>query len=287
MSSLQKYFSVKKGLKKLFSRSPSPAPPGDSADDTGPQRMEAISPTASNTPLASADDNLSRGTGDVPSNQAPAGVSSVGQKHSGMKIAWHGIQMLLQKFGKVLDGTPLKNPVNAVNILIDLGNAIVDNKDALQELFSHTKSRLEVVNSALMKIEEEDTTFRLKSEAFAQFLIDKILELRSMSERSTWKVILESDEDKTIIGNILKKIDQETDIFVLFINLEIERNTRALKNAAYLQTLKDWHTSENASYDVHFNDTKLARVSCTQGTRRSILDQLYEWAQNSSSQSPQ
>ncbi|KAG6874715.1 hypothetical protein C0992_006903 [Termitomyces sp. T32_za158] len=172
MSSLQKskYLSVKEGLKKLFSpgsRSPSPAPPGDSADDTGPQRMEAISATPSNITPASANDNLSRGT-DVPINQTPAGVSSVGQENSGMKIAWHGVQMLLQKFGKVLDGTPLKNPVNAVNILIDLGNAIVDNKDALQELFSQTKSRLEVVNSALMEIEEEDTKFRLKTEAFSQ-----------------------------------------------------------------------------------------------------------------------
>ncbi|KAG6887983.1 hypothetical protein C0992_010011 [Termitomyces sp. T32_za158] len=169
-----RYLSVKTELKKLKnqfsfgSRSPSPTPSGDSADDTGPQRMEALNATASNATLASANNNLSRGTGDVPSDQAPARVSSVGQENSGMKIAWHGVQMLLKKFEKVLDGTPLKSPVNAVNILIDLGNAIVDNKDALQELFSQTRSRLEIVNSALMEIGEEETNFRLKAEAFAQ-----------------------------------------------------------------------------------------------------------------------
>ncbi|KAG6876044.1 hypothetical protein C0992_001698 [Termitomyces sp. T32_za158] len=177
MSSLQKstYLSVKEGLKKLFSpgsRSPSPAPSGDSADDTGPQRMEAISATASNITLASANDNLSRRTGDIPINQVPAGgvSSSTGQGNSASASmsTWLGIQMLLKKSEKVLDGTPLKVPVNTVNILIDLGNALIDNKDALQDLFSQATSCLEVVNSALIEIEEEDTKFRMKTEAFAQ-----------------------------------------------------------------------------------------------------------------------
>ncbi|KAG6886809.1 hypothetical protein C0992_002221 [Termitomyces sp. T32_za158] len=177
MSNLQKskYLSVKTEFKKLKtrfsfgSRSPSPAPSGDSADDTGSQRMEAISATASNATPASANDDLPCVTGDIPINRAPAGVSSyTGQENSALMSTWLGIQMFLKRFDRVLEGTPLKNPVNAVNILIDLGNAIVDNKDALQELFSQTRSRLEVVNSALMEIEEEDTKFRLKTEAFAQ-----------------------------------------------------------------------------------------------------------------------
>ncbi|KAG6874535.1 hypothetical protein C0992_007589, partial [Termitomyces sp. T32_za158] len=176
MSNLQKskYLSVKTELEKLKnrfslgSRSPSPAPSGANVHDTGPQRTEGISATASNTTLTAGNDNLSRGTGDIPINQVPAGVSSsTGQENSALMSTWLGIQMLLKMSEKVLDGTPLKVPVNTVNILIDLGNALFDNKDALQDLFSQAKSRLEVVNSALIEIEEEDTKFRMKTEAFA------------------------------------------------------------------------------------------------------------------------
>ncbi|KAG5348304.1 hypothetical protein C0989_010714, partial [Termitomyces sp. Mn162] len=44
-----------------------------------------------------------------------------GQDHLA-KSAWHGMQMVLKKVEKVLEGTPLRTPIAAVNVLIDLGN---------------------------------------------------------------------------------------------------------------------------------------------------------------------
>ncbi|KAG6884234.1 hypothetical protein C0993_000230, partial [Termitomyces sp. T159_Od127] len=136
------------------------------------------------------------------------------------KSTWLGIQLFLKRFENVLDGTPFQTPVNAVNVLIDLGNAIFDNEDTLQELFSQTKTRLEVVNSALIELGEEETKFRMQTEGFAQSLIERILELRTMLGRSTWKAILESDEDKTKIENILKKVDKDTETFVVTAQTE-------------------------------------------------------------------
>ncbi|KAG6893933.1 hypothetical protein C0992_008108, partial [Termitomyces sp. T32_za158] len=164
---------VTKGLQKLFSpgsRSPSPAPEGDNANDTGPQTTEGISATASNANLASANDHLPQGTGDVPSKQAPAGVGSyiVQGEDSGQKIAWHGAHLFLKRFAKVFDHDPVKVAVKLVDVLIDLGNAIVDNKDALKELLFQIESRLEVVNSTSMQIEVEETEFRTRIESFAQ-----------------------------------------------------------------------------------------------------------------------
>ncbi|KAG6893893.1 hypothetical protein C0992_008266 [Termitomyces sp. T32_za158] len=164
--SVNKFTNKLKRIKNQFSRSPSPA---DNVDDTGPQTTEVISATASNANLPTVNDHLSQGTGDVPSNQAPAGVGSyIAQENSGMKIAWHGAQLFLKRFAKVLDDNPVKIAVNLVEVLIDLGNAIVNNKDALKELLSQIESRLEVVNSASMQIEVEETEFRTRVESFAQ-----------------------------------------------------------------------------------------------------------------------
>ena len=40
-----------------------------------------------------------------------------------IKLAWHGIEQVLQKTEKFLDGTPFKTPIAVLNILIDIANA--------------------------------------------------------------------------------------------------------------------------------------------------------------------
>ncbi|KAG6864636.1 hypothetical protein C0993_008685, partial [Termitomyces sp. T159_Od127] len=195
------------------SRSPSTTPLRDNVDDTGPQRTEAIGATAPDETLASANDTSSRGTGDSLNHRSLV-RPGIGQENSVMMSTWLGIQMFLKKFEKVLEGTPLQTPVNAVNVLIDLGNAIYDNKNTLQELFSMINSRLEIVNSALLELGEEESKFRMRIEGFAKLLIERSIELRTTLGRSTWKAILESDEDKTKIENILKKIEKDTETFV-------------------------------------------------------------------------
>ncbi|KAG6892927.1 hypothetical protein C0992_011860 [Termitomyces sp. T32_za158] len=175
MPNLQKskHLSVKKVFNKIFcsgSRSPSLAPSRNNVGDTGLQTTEGISATASNANLGSANDHFPQGTGDVPSKQAPAGVSSyiARGEDSGQNIAWHGAHLFLKRFAKVFDHDPVKVAVKLVDVLIDLGNAIVDNKDALKELLFQIESRLEVVNSTSMQIEVEETEFRTRIESFAQ-----------------------------------------------------------------------------------------------------------------------
>ena len=40
-----------------------------------------------------------------------------------IKLAWHGIEQLLQRTENFLDGTPFKTPVAVLNTLIDIANA--------------------------------------------------------------------------------------------------------------------------------------------------------------------
>ncbi|KAG6867473.1 hypothetical protein C0993_002343 [Termitomyces sp. T159_Od127] len=225
--------------------------PCNNVHETGPRMMEAISATASNTTPAFASDDLRHGlgdgSGDISSVEFPVGITTGQTEGSGgiksemshapmahrqdhqtessaMRVTWLGFQMLFNKAEKLLDGTPFKVPINAVNILIELGNNIKNNKDALQGLFTQTMKRLETVNQALIDIEKEDAKFRMVAEGFSQSLIEDILELRTMSEKSTWKVILESDEDKANVENILRRIDGETENFLSFAKSLFKNN---------------------------------------------------------------
>ena len=40
-------------------------------------------------------------------------------------MAWHGIEQVLQKAEKLLDGTPFKTPVAALNVLIQVKKYII------------------------------------------------------------------------------------------------------------------------------------------------------------------
>ena len=92
---------------------------------------------------------------------------------------------------------------------------------------TRTAERLVLLNTALMN--EDDSASREMIERFAgcaqcylvnisvlilyRILNDNVLELSKMSERATWKKILESEEDKKTIAEIFKKIDELTKNF--------------------------------------------------------------------------
>jgi hypothetical protein len=39
-----------------------------------------------------------------------------------LQLVWHGVELLLPKLEKLLDGTPFKAPIAAINVLLDIGN---------------------------------------------------------------------------------------------------------------------------------------------------------------------
>ncbi|KAG6871326.1 hypothetical protein C0995_006032 [Termitomyces sp. Mi166 len=231
---------------------------GNNVHDAGSQRTEAIAASASNAPLVCATANPCRGEVNIAANYPSIVIGTVmdqvpevaqdseGQPVDGDHIAsdrmsavsattkdtlrttWHGVELVLKKVEGLLAGTPLKTPIGAVNVLIDLTNAVIDNKDALKELINQTANRLSVVNSALVYLGEENTEFRQIVEEFAQSLIKKVLEIRAMSEKVIWKKLLANEKDKAKIGEIFKKIDEDTKDFLIHVNLNIEKNTSSL-----------------------------------------------------------
>ncbi|KAH0579473.1 hypothetical protein H2248_002332 [Termitomyces sp. 'cryptogamus'] len=264
------------------------SPAFESGNSASSQPPVVVGPTMVHDTQVGVRDHVEPGSGgirvDVPQmNLTP---TDKGQGHL-EKSAWHGMQMLLKIAEKLLEGTPFKTPIAALNVLIDLGNAISDNKDALHELYTQTQKCLEVVNAGLMEIDNKDTKFRAITEKFAQSLIEKILELRAMSETSTWKRILENEQDNAKVQKIFKWIDKETENFVLQMNFNIDRNISSLHDLVSQSKLDNWDYSKKAPYDAILNDDTLFRAPCIEGTRIRILKQLYEWAEDCSPTSPQ
>ena len=42
-----------------------------------------------------------------------------------LRIAWHGVESLLQKAERLTAGTPFRTPIAIVNVLIELGNVFL------------------------------------------------------------------------------------------------------------------------------------------------------------------
>ncbi|KAG6886715.1 hypothetical protein C0995_005628 [Termitomyces sp. Mi166 len=221
---------------------------GNNVHDAGLQRTEPIAASASYASLVSATGNPSHGevniaanhpsivigtaTDQVPEVAQDTGGQPVDRDHFApdhvsvttkdtLRTTWHGVELVLKKVEGLLAGTPLKTPIGAVNVLIDLTNAVIDNKDALKELIHQTANRLRAVNSALVDLGEEDTEFRQIIEEFSQLLIKKVLEIRAMSEKVTWKKLLDNEEDKAKIGEIFKN----TKNFLIHVNFNLKKDT--------------------------------------------------------------
>ncbi|KIJ53753.1 hypothetical protein M422DRAFT_775760, partial [Sphaerobolus stellatus SS14] len=200
------------------------------------------------------------------------------------KLAWRGVELLLKNVEKFLDGTPFKTPISVLNILIDVGNAVVDNKSDLKNQVTRTVNRLDIVNNASVKAEVGAVKDRLL--AFAEKLIKEAIMLQQMSKNATWKKILDNEEDKNKIAGSFKRIDEYTKDFHLDIVMSIERKTDELQELLLQQQLSNW-PSRKALYNADLGGTEaITREPCTEGTRVAILKRLYQWAEDSSPNSP-
>ncbi|KAF8694677.1 hypothetical protein AX14_001956 [Amanita brunnescens Koide BX004] len=111
--------------------------------------------------------------------------------------------------------------------------------------------------------------------------------LKGMSSSPIWEKIIENEEDAKKIEESFKRIDEYTKDFQLEIILRIERNTSELSNAVTQLQLESLPRARKALYNADVGDSNtLTREPCTPGTRIAILNRIYQWAQDSSPNSP-
>ncbi|KAG6877968.1 hypothetical protein C0992_008915, partial [Termitomyces sp. T32_za158] len=240
---------MKDFVRNLGSRTPSPAPqstlPEPSAtvntdvptvSSQEPPRMPTItSASAMVTPMegAASPPNINEGANiaSTTENQAEfsqesskvskvmsvAGNSSIepgnilGSKaKEGLKIAWHGLKMILGQVEGLLDGTPFKVPVTAVNMLIQLGDAIGDNHESLKELMTGIQKQVEIIGEALVSNNTADTASTKIKEDFVRILVEDLFELYKLKNNGLWRDILENEQIKAEIQRILKNVDKNS-----------------------------------------------------------------------------
>ncbi|KAF8705640.1 hypothetical protein AX14_013866 [Amanita brunnescens Koide BX004] len=202
-------------------------------------------------------------------------------------LARHGVKQLLKRIEPLLNGTLAKVPVGVLNTIIDIGEAVVDNKSNIEKRVIQTMDRLNIVNDALSTAESGDSHVGSAMSRFAGKLIGEAVMLKGMSSSPIWEKIIENEEDAKKIEESFKRMDEYTKDFQLEIILRIERNTSELSNAVTQLQLESLPRADKALFNADVGDSNTStREPCTPGTRVAILDRIYQWAQDSSPISP-
>ncbi|KAF5310687.1 hypothetical protein D9619_008110 [Psilocybe cf. subviscida] len=199
-------------------------------------------------------------------------------------LAWTGMEMLLKKVEKCLDGTLAKVPVAAINALIEIKNAVGDNKGAIEGLVVQTADRLlamvEAVNQGVPDSAMQRTT------AFTMILRDEIQKLEQMSKKGTFRRVLENEADKKAVEDAFKRIDGATKTFQIDIALATARMMEDVHSEIKLTQL-DRVRAPKAIYNADLGDgVALRREACTEGTRVEIREKIVAWANDTSMDCP-
>ncbi|KAG6886378.1 hypothetical protein C0992_004321, partial [Termitomyces sp. T32_za158] len=202
------------------------------------------------------------------SSTEPGNLSESKAK-DGLKTAWHGLKMILGQVEELLDGTPFKVPVAAINMLIRLGDAISNNHDTLKELMIRIERQIEIVESSLSDDDTTDMVLTKMKKDFARIiLLQDLSDLQKLENNRLWRNILENEQVKAEVQRILRNFGGNTEDF-------------------YQLQLNNWPRSHNAIYNAYIkNETTLSRGPCTPNTRVSVLEQIYKWAQDTTKESP-
>ncbi|KAF8679010.1 hypothetical protein AX14_004584 [Amanita brunnescens Koide BX004] len=245
-----------------------------------------FSPVASLNPASSAEsDHINKHDLTTADSTCHLGQGSTTKRS--LLLAWHGVKQLLKRIEPLLSGTMAKVPVGVLNTIIDIGEAVVANKSGLEQHVIQTMDRLNIVNDALLRADSDNSDVGSAMSRFARKLIDEAVMLKGMSLSPIWEKIIENEEDAKKIEESFKRMDEYTKDFQLEIILRIERNTSELSSAVTQLHLGGLPRARKAQYNADVGDSNtLTRDSCTPGTRVDILERIYKWAQDLSSNSP-
>ncbi|KAF8155552.1 mycorrhiza-induced NACHT/WD-repeat protein [Crassisporium funariophilum] len=120
------------------------------------------------------------------------------------------------------------------------------------------------------------------------FLIlrNEIHKIDEMSEKGTFRRILENDADKNAISASFKRVDEAMKTFQLDIAWTTERKMDDIHSEIELAKL-DRLLAHKAIYDADLGGrASVTREPCTAGTREEILQDIIAWVDDTSADSP-
>ncbi|KAF8192204.1 WD40-repeat-containing domain protein [Mycena galopus ATCC 62051] len=198
------------------------------------------------------------------------------------KLAWTGFKGVASNIEEFLDGTPFKVPIAVLNKVIEIAEAVIDNKDSMTETMSLIGRRLEVVSRELHS-KRPPGDIKPTLEHFSIALNNASEELEKMHKSGLLERILKYEEDPQQIQKIFRKIDEATDQFQLELGLATCRQTMAIKDDTEVLRLDGLQPNKQVRYCSL--DRKPAVKSCLSGTRKEVIQSIMSWCKDTSQNS--
>ncbi|KAF8148071.1 WD40-repeat-containing domain protein [Crassisporium funariophilum] len=204
-----------------------------------------------------------------------------------IELTGRALQMLAKKTANVVDTNPAKVALGLVKAIVEIKNAVKDNKDSVARQIASTGGQLEEVADALRNWQPDNEEGNPWMIYFKATLEDELGKLRELDEGSNFRKFLDHEDEQTRIKDIF--------VFINEARVRFEVHTMTFSSSMwshcrfydlFLARLKP---SDIAHHDYLLEGKEgrlLCRQVCTPGTRVRILNDIVTWATDTSSEAP-
>ncbi|KAK6988690.1 hypothetical protein R3P38DRAFT_276526 [Favolaschia claudopus] len=183
-----------------------------------------------------------------------------------------GFTLLLKRTGEVLDGTPFKIPLSAVNTLIDVANVVSENRSNMRTLLNNISRQLDSINAASSLTTSIESKQWIRE--FSENLKREFDIISAIREKGIPNQILKSDDNVKVIEEAIRNIDDHFKAFLLNLIIAMDRKLDHATVAAAIQILHAAASTE-ASYN---SGDSYDRPSCHPQTRAQYFSKLNDWS---------
>ncbi|CAA7260761.1 unnamed protein product [Cyclocybe aegerita] len=199
-------------------------------------------------------------------------------------VASRFTQTLLKKVASCVESNPVKVAFSIAKVIIEIKDAIGDNKDELAQRLGDTANRLLAVErTVVIGIPE---VAKQAVEKLEKILGEEMKKLEVLAGQSLTRRVLDHEEDEKKIQRIFQCVETATTIFQVEMAISIQETASQIHDGVKKAALEHLRPSEKADHRTVLEEQALKREECTSGTRVEILGKITKWANDSSLESP-
>ncbi|KDR71408.1 hypothetical protein GALMADRAFT_143693 [Galerina marginata CBS 339.88] len=253
-----------------------PSPSVQDLDDLPPPR----GPTSAGRP------NNSTGVEVIAQREKPNAGTSIKEN---LKLTGRALQLLITKSANIVDTNPAKVALGLVKAIIEITNAVKDNKDAVARQIASAGGQLEEVESALHAWKPDNKDGNPWMIHFEATVKEELHKLKNLGDESNFRKFLDHEDEQARIKDIFVRINEARVRFELALGIRVFKAVYKTDKAVEGLFLDRLEPSRIAHHDYLLEGEAgrlLRRQVCTPGTRIRILDEIVTWAKDTSSDCP-
>ncbi|KAF8157273.1 WD40-repeat-containing domain protein [Crassisporium funariophilum] len=219
--------------------------------------------------------------GDPHSSKPHAGSSL---KNS-IELTGRALQTLVKRASNIVDTNPAKIALGLVKAIVEIKDAVKDNKDAVARQIASTGGQLEEVADALHNWQPHNEEANPWMIYFKATLEEELQKLRELDEGSNFRKFLDHEDEQTRIKDIFMCINEARVRFELALGIRVFKAVYKVDKAVKDLFLDRLKPSDIAHHDYLLEGEEgriLRRQVCTPGTRVRILHDIVTWAKDTS-----